>query len=1306
MLDGTARHEDTDTLIACVKRGKHLGKTHVYRRDGSYNKDASRSFRGGTWFHPEESAPMRGLRDLAKTLGELEARGDSLILRAGLNANGLQALALGRPVRKKYKDGAPHELYFREVDRRWLALDYDEEHAPACLDWSDPNTYAAAARAFIAKHCPPWLRGVTCYVQFSSSAGIGGSRVFKVHLWFWLDRAVCSDSLSEWFSAYGLRDTSTLRTVQATYIAPPVFETEADGANTPAPWLDPIPAGHRSFLLEGRRDVAALPPRIVDSATYEALAYQRQRQRDAEAKAEAERRREARKARGLSPLVAGTGDLTIDEARACYAKGTGIPNGGKGGDNYDYKHRVALKHCLGEDGWLIYRDWTASDQARKRWDSAPKRSTRRDPAGWIRKQAGALPDPENPRPTFGDGCTIYLTPELAHQAIAELIPAAVAQGGAHVIAADTGLGKTREAMAYVARTNSTALFVFPTNDLAEEAYRAFLQMPGVRAERVGLGLNRGPKTCRDFTKAMAAESLVKGGASAVCKAYRDAGTPCAHDHESRGNRRVMFITQESLFNTPPKADRFKPLRIRKNEALVIPEGASDDLKRELEVQHAKKVTVLESLYFGRDLKPSIRSATRSLVLEPDAIATAKAQQAKNAGWPDGAPDWTPADAIQNAYNKLGVAVPEDPSDNEELVEAARGVRHFTALHDMIFIDESCFDAMAKPHPISANTLAKFVAQGELNWTNEQLGKASALLARGARMSGAQFFDAVGRGTAELDAEARALTMRKAPEEWSQYGDRNALEALQVAMDGGVSYVGKGEDEGDAPVLWAYILRTNIAAMARTVFVMDATITPAVARWMVGPGAGFHSARCVKPEHLHVTRVPKNLSACGHFCDTKGFRPGVQPALWAATHGAVADDPGVLHLVKKKVAQSAFLAGAGLQGDVIHFGGTLSKGSNKFRECHTVVADSWHTPQHAALVRAEIYRAMAGARPDDFDYQEALAQAKLQLEGAQLLQALARIRPLNATADAPKSIVYHSEDAEPVHPWLVADRVPDPPDWIHERTGLAVAWTPQIIRAGLDMLLGAEGACALAECGEALGGKIISPHCNNIYASWGDNLSRPPALDFLRNDKEARALLEDALQGMSNAAIVAVNDGTAGPPVLCVARVDAAPSDFLAAIPGAKWVQYPGEADRRAIVDVTAGILQAAEQVPYDASLTPAQLRRATADVLAVTDRTLRNRMNAADFATAALHKRWGEFHALPTPKPAKASPLVCTRSRWARPVYVPGRGFLDFGQWVSLPDADVDALLNAHPHLRVDPAEADREREDWRIAHNRGTQRV
>jgi hypothetical protein len=196
-----------------------------------------------------------GLDDLAKLLWKIEAVPRAMVVRGQLltSANPQRVRRLLRQ-----RNGEDGGQCFEAVPRHWLLLDFDTIAPPAEVDPRDGEACARIAAALL----PPAFRGVSCWWQLTSGAGIKPG--IRIRLAYWLDRPLGEDELKRWLPGKPI-DHSVLGAVQPVYVARPVFEGGAD------------PVSLRSGILRGSRDEVPVPrvlePAAVDGSETRRLGY-------------------------------------------------------------------------------------------------------------------------------------------------------------------------------------------------------------------------------------------------------------------------------------------------------------------------------------------------------------------------------------------------------------------------------------------------------------------------------------------------------------------------------------------------------------------------------------------------------------------------------------------------------------------------------------------------------------------------------------------------------------------------------------------------------------------------------------------------------------------------------------------------------------------------------------------------------------------------------------------------------------------------------------------------------------------------
>lgn len=161
---------------------------------------------------------------------------------------------------------------FAPEARHWLHIDIDGVPLPDGLTDEDVKRDAAAVVAqAVQDYLPSYLHGVTFSYQLSSSMLVTTSGELRVHVWFWLDRALDDEALKHWARRVNanwqgdgvLIDEAVYRAVQPNYVATPIF----DGLQDPC-------KGFRQGLVRQPCDVASIPPSECEAPkTHERASY-------------------------------------------------------------------------------------------------------------------------------------------------------------------------------------------------------------------------------------------------------------------------------------------------------------------------------------------------------------------------------------------------------------------------------------------------------------------------------------------------------------------------------------------------------------------------------------------------------------------------------------------------------------------------------------------------------------------------------------------------------------------------------------------------------------------------------------------------------------------------------------------------------------------------------------------------------------------------------------------------------------------------------------------------------------------------
>ncbi len=181
--------------------------------------------------------PVGFIGDVAALLGKVEQQTRFFVIRGRPTAGIDRATAL----RRIQGEGA----CFETAARYWIPLDLDDLPCPPGLDpLAKPEDAVRVAVAVL----PAEFRGVTCWWQFTASAGFEPG--IRLRLFFWGDRPTSDAELKAWLPP--AVDPALFSPVQPIWVARPLFE----GGD------DPVP--RRSGLLQGERDAVRVPEIAVE----------------------------------------------------------------------------------------------------------------------------------------------------------------------------------------------------------------------------------------------------------------------------------------------------------------------------------------------------------------------------------------------------------------------------------------------------------------------------------------------------------------------------------------------------------------------------------------------------------------------------------------------------------------------------------------------------------------------------------------------------------------------------------------------------------------------------------------------------------------------------------------------------------------------------------------------------------------------------------------------------------------------------------------------------------------------------------
>ena len=220
---------------------------------GDNGKLVKLSFNPSKYEYVHSQLHVQGLHSLSSLLVELSTDPNAVVIRGELLPE-----HHGKPVVRATSDTKKNKtVYFRPYEQGlpWVCIDIDSVQCPAHIIFlNDP----VAAVEYVVSKLPAYFHGVSYHYQLSSSAGVDGGKIIKVHIWFWLDKPVHDAALKSWAKKVNgeaqptlgvkLIDDSLFQCVHLHYVASPLFEGLAD----------PVPH-NRCGLVKKAVDVVPFP---------------------------------------------------------------------------------------------------------------------------------------------------------------------------------------------------------------------------------------------------------------------------------------------------------------------------------------------------------------------------------------------------------------------------------------------------------------------------------------------------------------------------------------------------------------------------------------------------------------------------------------------------------------------------------------------------------------------------------------------------------------------------------------------------------------------------------------------------------------------------------------------------------------------------------------------------------------------------------------------------------------------------------------------------------------------------------------
>jgi hypothetical protein len=238
----------TDTLTFLGTLGSIVAAKRIRLRDGQppeiIGYDDAKHF-------TVVERPVASIDDAAELLAKVERQPHYMMIRG----RPLPDIDRDHALRRKLNGRDDGSACFEAAPHHVIPLDLDSVECPEGCDPLDPET----AVKIVAARLPSEFYGVTCWWQFTSSAGLKAG--IRLRLFFWGSRPTTDAELKAWLPK-SIVDHAIFDPVQPIYVANPIFEEGAD----------PVPV--RSGLLRGQRDVVEVPDEIeADAGGHPALGY-------------------------------------------------------------------------------------------------------------------------------------------------------------------------------------------------------------------------------------------------------------------------------------------------------------------------------------------------------------------------------------------------------------------------------------------------------------------------------------------------------------------------------------------------------------------------------------------------------------------------------------------------------------------------------------------------------------------------------------------------------------------------------------------------------------------------------------------------------------------------------------------------------------------------------------------------------------------------------------------------------------------------------------------------------------------------
>jgi hypothetical protein len=166
-------------------------KQHVWSRE--LGRWITLDYAAGRWFK-FTTHPVANIRDLGALIDAKRAEPELMIVRGAPSKAALELMAQPNMLICRKLSGPSVEGTLDDIPIPWLLTDIDKFPAGRLELIGDPE---AVVRRAIKTMLPPEFRDVTCFYQFSASAGFKDG-IAGIHIWWWLDRSVDSPTIKRW----------------------------------------------------------------------------------------------------------------------------------------------------------------------------------------------------------------------------------------------------------------------------------------------------------------------------------------------------------------------------------------------------------------------------------------------------------------------------------------------------------------------------------------------------------------------------------------------------------------------------------------------------------------------------------------------------------------------------------------------------------------------------------------------------------------------------------------------------------------------------------------------------------------------------------------------------------------------------------------------------------------------------------------------------------------------------------------------------------------------------------------------------